>query len=261
MTPEVGQVNQNIAANSRTISPAVVVDFQIPAPPADWEVRLAESAASQLSGSLAKCSPTALVAELLRDLAQEQRSRISQNLNHWPEYAPQFLAREVARRLAAEQRRQDEAVAFIEARGQEALTFARTFFARPEDAEDAVAEADIKLWRGETVPKFYFRKLRQIILDKLKRRTKERELFEVTRSFDGPKIRKTDDLWECLNDLKHEEDEIRGAPAMDDPLTTLLWKGAVDDAIQKVKTDRRRRGVRSRGWWKDLMESRELSRK
>jgi DNA-directed RNA polymerase specialized sigma24 family protein len=231
------------------------------AAPEEWEVKLAKSTASRLADAIPNRLPAKLTHELLQALAQEHLARLSQNLNHWSEYAPAFLAREITRRLEAEKLRKEEATVFLETNREQTLMFARTFFADYEDAEDSAAEADIKLWLGETAPKFYYRKLKQIILNKLKRRKKERELFEVAESFDGPKIRKTSDLWECVNVLQPGEEDAQEVTGMDDPLLHLVHKETVKEAIQEVKTNRKRRGVRSRAWWRNLVASEQVSRK
>lgn len=227
-----------------------------------WEFCLAENTASDLAQILPENLAKGVLRELLGCLRKEKERRLLLNLNHWEQYAPAFLAQELKRRIDAERLRQEEAAAFIAKHHGEALTFARTFFSNPEDAEDAVAEADIKLWEGKTFPKVYFRKLRQIIINKLKRRKKEGELFEVTESFDGPKIRRTEDLWECVSTFHDRPDgEDDGTVGLDDPLLDLLHREAVEEGIRGVVSDRKRHSVMQRQWWKDLVAHRPRAAK
>ena len=100
MTPEIGQVNPHIAANSWTISPAVAVGvMDIPAVP--WVVPSAVSAApaevsweaalAQRSQEHAKAIPAGLkeiADQLLSRLRDKKKFRASRNLNHWRTMRP-----------------------------------------------------------------------------------------------------------------------------------------------------------------------------
>ena len=191
MTPEVGQVNQNIAANRWSAAPAAVaigIDASSAPPQVQtaaaephavetWELDLAEKAGASLSVTLPHKTSAELAEDLLELLALEQEARRSQNLNHWREYAPGYLdklVRSIANKEAWRRRKID---AFYKSDYPRALAIAEKALRSKEEAQDAVGEAFVRLITDGTRIEWFYRTLRHILVDRLRERGAEGQLF------------------------------------------------------------------------------------
>lgn len=128
-----------------------------------------------------------IVNDLLERLRKTRHLRELKGLNHWDEFAPEYVQR-VIDRFESLRRRRDEA--FYRENHARAMAFAVAYLRNREDAEDAVGEAYAKLLKGETEPALFMRALKQIILNRLKRAKIEGGLFvSLDRLMDDTRTR------------------------------------------------------------------------
>ncbi|MEK6536257.1 MAG: hypothetical protein AABZ63_02085, partial [Actinomycetota bacterium] len=167
MTPEIGQVNPHIAANSWTISPAVavgvmdipavpwVVPSAVSAAPAEesWEAALAQKVAKEHAKAIPGRTPKEIADQLLSRLRDKKKFRASRNLNHWPDYAPEYLMR-LARWMAQERKKQIET--FIQRNSTGAYTLSLAITDDSFRADWVVSETNLELWDGRLREELYF---------------------------------------------------------------------------------------------------------
>ena len=167
MTPEIGQVSQHNAANSRTISPAVAVGIMhVPAVPwvvpsavsaapagESWEAELAQKFAEEHAKAIPGRTPKEIADQLLSRLREKKKLRASQNLNHWPDYAPEYLMR-LVRWLSHERKKQIET--FIQRNSTGAYTLSLAITDDSFRADWVVSETNLELWDGRLREELYF---------------------------------------------------------------------------------------------------------
>lgn len=219
-----------------------------------WERALAESAVSRLNGSVPAPEKPQVVADLLARLQREKSSRSPAANRSWPEHARQTVRDLLAEVLASKRRAELET--FFRSVHEKALGVARKSLEREEDAQDAVADACLKILAGKSEPRHFFRVLRLTILDRLRSNYREAALF--IRPPDGGARTPS------MSEIGWSPDQFDAAPSESasrrleerDPFEILLHRAAVDEAVAEVQSDRRRRGVKSRAWWKKIVAAR-----
>ncbi len=148
---------------------------------------------------------------------------------------------------------------------EKALARAKKYL--PEaDAEDAVAETYLKLLRGKTQQKHFFRALKQSCLDRIRQKRREESFFEPMPESVSPKLLALSEVaWgpEGINTVPIEPSCTDSEDG--DFLARLIREEEVLEGMREVMSSRKRHSVRQRKWWKDLIEMRpealELLRK
>lgn len=180
-------------------------------------------------------TPEEIVDDLLARLQNVRRRRELSGLNHWTEFAPTYLQKLLARHEALRRRAIE---AFFCAEKSKAIGRAKSKLGNRSDAEDAVAEAFLKLFSGKADPKHFNRILRFICVDKLRARMNANKLFDQ-------------ELDAVAEEKMTGSPDWRGLPN-DNPLEALLCEEAIQEAIVVVKARWENRNIRRLGWWKDL---------
>lgn len=155
-----------------------------------------------------------------------------------PRVVEEFLAE-----VLAPSRRRAELEAFIKSVHDKALATARRALERDEDAQDALAEAYVKILTGKSSPKHFFRVLRLTILDRL--RAQYREAALIAESLEASQA----------------ETEGHEAPTgpLDtrDPLEVLIHREDLEEhhrMLAAAKRDPRWRYIKLRTWAAPLQE-------
>ncbi len=223
-----------------------------------WEAQLVHDAARRLDPPPQDLETAAQAA--LGRLVQEKERRLGRGLNHWETHA-QEIAERLLREVLEEDRRQKELAEFFLATREEALAFAKAFLDREEDAEDAVSEAFARLAAGKTQPANFFRTLKHVAVDRFRRLHREQDALGSGPTQPGGSPKPGGAQRDGVR-IEADDAEAREAPASQgnaDSLEILLKESLIEEAIQIVLTDRRRRGIKSRKWWKDLMKARGMA--
>ncbi|MBI4061425.1 MAG: hypothetical protein HY403_08355 [Elusimicrobia bacterium] len=179
-----------------------------------------------------------IVEDLLARLQSIRRRRELRGLNHWGEFAPTYLQRllvrhEVLRRRAVE--------AFFRVERDKAISRAESKLGNHAEAEDAVAEAFLKLLSGKAGPGHFNRVLRLVCIDRIRARMNAGKLFSRERDFE----------------IGADENSSNGPGCSSlsegDPLEIMLRDEAIREGIQKVQTDWKYRRARGKKWWRELI--------
>ena len=143
---------------------------------ASMDVTLAQKAAAFLGSALPQKSHEQIVNELLDRLQREKHDRESKGLNHWEEYAPQYLKKLVVRHRRA------SVAAFIAAEHDKAFDFVLRITREPDAAEAALGRTYVELLEGKTSEKFFYRALKLNARNEMRKRRLQHRRFE---SLDG----------------------------------------------------------------------------
>lgn len=196
-------------------------------------------------------APAKVVEELLARLARVKLRREARGLNHWEEYAPDYLHRLLARQ---ESRRRLSAECFIALRHAELLDFAQRMSRDPETAQRAVARVCFDLLAGKTRENVIFRALKQDVRNEMQKSRRDRRRMDsldalLTRRFtfdgDGTDLR----CEIAPEDFASPRSEDR------DPLDVLIARE--DEAerrsmLSQALSDPRWRYLKRRKWAKTL---------
>ena len=179
-----------------------------------------------------------IVEDLLARLQSIRRRRDLRGLNHWDKFAPTYLQRMLVRHEFLRRRAVEE---FFRAERVKAISRAESKLGNRSEAEDAVAEAFLKLFSGKAGPRHFNRVLRLVCIDRIRARMNAGKLFSSERDFE----------------IGGEEHVLSGpgysALSKGDPLDILLREEAIRDGIREVKTNWEHRRVRDLEWWKELV--------
>jgi hypothetical protein len=196
-------------------------------------------------------APAKVAEELLARLARVRLRREARGLNHWDEYAPDYLQRLLARQ---ESRRRRSAERFIAARHADLVDFAQRISRDPEIAQRAVARVCLDLLAGKTRENLIFRALKLDVRNEMQKSRRDRRRMDsldalLTRrfAFDGDGT-----------DLRCEiapEDFASSRPEDRDPLDILIAQE--DEAERRVMlaqalSDPRWRYLKRRKWAETL---------
>jgi hypothetical protein len=218
--------------------------------PVSTDVELAEKAASFLVSSLPQKTREQIVQELLSRLQQEKKSRELQGLNHWEEYAPQYLDRIVKRHDA---KRRAAIATFIAARHEEALQYAHRITANQDLAERVLGQTYVELLEGKTTLPYFFRALKLNARNAMTLLSIERRHFESLESSQMG-VRRDG------GDSEMDEESFTSPHAEDqDPLEILIQREEaatvqreIYEARQIAETDRRFWWIRQQKWAREL---------
>lgn len=150
---------------------AVILNV-VAADPANSDAVLARQAAALFIQP--GMTPQQIVDDFLIRLQKIRLQRELKGLNHWDEFAPAYLQKILDRFESRRRWRNEE---FYRENHSRAIAFARAYLKNLEDAEDAVSEAYVKLFSGETLPEHFMRVLKQIVLNRLTRSKIENRIF------------------------------------------------------------------------------------
>ena len=204
------------------------------------DTNLARKAAKSFIGNQAHESPEKIVNDLLERLQKVKRRRELKGLNHWEEYAPNYLQRLLRRRDALRLRAAEEFFR-VEQRTGKALARAESMLGNRAEAEDAVSEAYLALLTGKTRRAVFYRKLWQVCMDRIRARTIAAKLFSQR------------------HDLGiHGEEATASGPfshsiSDGDPLDIMLRQEEIEEGIREVQTKRKHRRSRKLIWWAELL--------
>lgn len=179
-----------------------------------------------------------IVEDLLERLQSIRRRRDLRGLNHWDEFAPTYLQRMLVRHEALRRRAVSE---FFRVERVKAISRAKSKLGNYAEAEDAVAEAFLKLFSGKAGPGHFNRVLRLVCVDRIRARMNAGKLFSRERDFEIG-----------------VEDHVSGGPgrgalSQGDPMDILLREEAIREGIRKVKTEREHRDILRLDWWNELI--------
>ncbi len=183
-------------------------------------------------------TPKQIVEDLLDRLSKIKLRRELRGLNHWEEFAPAYLQRMLVRHEVLRRRAVEE---FFRTERTKAIARAESKLGDRCEAEDAVAEAFLKLLSGKTGPGHFNRVLRLVCVDKIRARTNASKLFSRQRDL------QTHDE----NNRVHEAACTRLADG--DPLDFFIREEEIREGIREVKTDWRHRQTRDYQWWDELI--------
>lgn len=174
-----------------------------------------------------------IVEDLLARLQSIRRRRDLRGLNHWDEFAPTYLQRMLVRHEFLRRRAVEE---FFRVERVKAISRAESKLGNYAEAEDAVAEAFLKLFSGKAGPGHFNRVLRLVCIDRIRARMNAGKLFSRERDFEIG-----------------GEDRVSGGPgcgalSQGDPMDILLREEAIREGIRKVKTEREHRDVLRLDW-------------
>ena len=200
------------------------------------DLELARSAAASLRQP--HKTPKQIVEDLLDRLSKIKLRRELRGLNHWEEFAPTYLQRMLVRHEVLRQRAVEE---FFRTERTKAIARAESKLGDRSEAEDAVAEAFLKLLSGKTGPGHFNRVLRLVCVDRIRARMSAAKVFSRQRDL-----------------LAHDEDggayEAACTRLADgDPLDFLIREEEIREGIQEIKTDWRHRQTREYQWWGELI--------
>lgn len=187
-------------------------------------------------------TPQQITEDLLSRLGSVKRRREALGLNHWEEFAPGYLQQLAERH---ERLRLRAIEVFFRVHRGKALALARYWLGDPMEAEDAVAEAFLRLLSGKTGPSHFYRILRLICVDLL--RAKGSAAKVVSRRLDIP-VRGEDEA---------AFEPVCGEIAGGDPLEVLIRQEEIREGIGIVKKDWRRRWITQNDWWQELVSHHE----
>lgn len=179
-----------------------------------------------------------IVEDLLARLESIRRRRDLRGLNHWGEFAPTYLQRMLVRHEALRRRAVE---AFFRVERAKAISRAESKLGSHAEAEDAVAEAFLKLFSGKAGPGHFNRVLRLVCVDRIRARMNAGKLFSRERDFG------------LGGEDRVSNDPGSSALSEGDPLEILLREEAIREAIQEVKTNWEHRRVRDLQWWEELV--------
>ncbi len=267
MTPEIGQVNAHIAANSWTISPVVaigvmdipaapwVVPSAVSAAPAEesWDAALAQKIAMEHAKAIPGRTPKEIADQLLSRLREKKKFRASRNLNHWPDYAPEYLMR-LARWLAQERKKQIET--FIQRTSTGAYSLALAITEDSFRADWVVSETNLELWDGRLREELYFLGVKRNARNFMEKLAYEQERF---LPLEGGFVQEEADENEplAMDEACAEPGSTLGLET--DPVGTLIK--AEDDAeletqvslaMKLAGTSRKHRWILRKSWSKPL---------
>ena len=201
---------------------------------------LARKAAASFTRNQPQKSPEKIVNDLLERLQKVKRRRELKGLNHWEEYAPNYLQRLLVRREALRLRAVEEFIR-VEQRTGKALARAESMLGNRAEAEDAVGEAYLALLTGKTRRAVFYRKLWQVCMDRIRARAISAKLYSQR------------------HDLGiHGEEATASGPASyslsdGDPLDIMLRREAIEEGILKVQMEREFKDSRRTTWWNALL--------
>lgn len=252
MASEIGQVSQAVVVSSSV--PATVAlgvlevppapEFVVPAVTAEesWEAKLAGQVARVHATKIPGRTPKEIADELLARLLAKKQFRQVHNLNHWENYAPDYLLR-LARWMAHERKKAIEAFIQNNTVGAYSLAFAVT-----DDsfrADWVVSDTNLELWDGRLREEFYFLAIKRNALDFMEKLGYEEEHFPP---LEGGFVREGEDEDEPLR-----ADEIGAEPGAalgleTDPLGTLI-KQEDEAEIAKLLRVAKKIARKSRKYW------------
>lgn len=187
-------------------------------------------------------------------LAESVASRLNGSV---PASEPSHEVEAVLSEVLAQSRRRAELDAFFRSVHEKALGIARKSLEREEDAQDALGDAYAKILAGKSEPRHFFRVLRLTILDRLRSNYRDGALF-IRPADGGARAPSMSEIGWSPDVFEAPAAETRSLRLEDrDPLDILLQQAEVDEAVAEVQSDHRRRGVKSRDWWKQLVAARE----
>lgn len=183
-------------------------------------------------------TPKQIVEDLLDRLGNIKRRRELRGLNHWGEFAPTYLQRMLVRHEFLRRRAVEE---FFRVERVKAISQAKSKLGNYSEAEDAVAEAFLKLFSGKAGPGHFNRVLRLVCIDRIRARMNAGKLFSRERDFEIG-----------------GDDHVSGGPgcsdlSQGDPMDILLREEAIREGIREVKTEREHRDVLRLDWWNELI--------
>lgn len=236
MAPEIGRT-QEVAAET-------------------WEVELAAQAAVEHAADLPGIPAGQVAQELLARLVEKKRHRQAQNLDHWEEYAPEYLRRVLVWII---HRRRRAIEAFYKANHSRALAFAEAILKNSSEAQDAVSDTCAELLKGKTTPDHFFRALKANARNRLRRLAFELEKLEPIEKVVDPRHLPGEDRM-----AGGESEEFSLEPASlgledRDPLEILIQHEEEDELGKQIvwakrvaETDRRYWWIRQKKWGQKL---------
>lgn len=210
------------------------------------DIELAENAASALARSQPDKTPEKIVNDLLERLQKLRLRRELKGLNHWGEFAPNYLQKVLHRHEALRQRKVEE---FFRVERATAQARAERMLGDRCEAEDAVAEAFLKLSCGKVDFKHFYRVLRQICLDRIRARKRAAKLFVPQCDYG----KQGTASWDPDEDETAVAGPFQDVLASGDPLEILLRREAINEGIREIKAERKHRDVRRLQWWRELL--------
>ncbi len=263
---DIGRVVQDTAVN-RAAAPAVAVAAvdvsaiirgvlstarEVPAA-SGWEATLAQKVAEEHAKDIPGRTPKEVADQLLSRLLEKKKFRASQNLNHWPDYAPEYLMR-LVRWMAHERKKQIET--FIQSNSIGAFTLARAVTDDSFRADWIVSDTNLELWDGRLREELYFLAIKRNALNFMEKLGYEQEHFIP---LEGGFVQEDADEDEPLaaEEAGAEPGSTLGLET--DPLGTLI-KAEDEAALRKTiaiakkiaSADRKHWWIRQKHWGKAM---------
>jgi hypothetical protein len=226
--------------------------------PASIEAVLAEKSAAVLATSQPQKAREQIVNDLLERLRKEKSRRELKGINHWDQYAPQFLER-LVERLSA--RHRSAVSRFIRDNHEAALELAWRITRNWDLAERAVAQTYVELWEGKTGVQHFFRALKMNARDLLDRRNVRQSHFD---SLDGLLAHRRPAVAASGEECEDESDAMDFAsqrPDDQDPLDILIRQeeaGLYGRMVRSALADPRWRYIKRREWARPLAKCADL---
>jgi hypothetical protein len=247
------------AADKRAAFPSVAVVVDVPAAVSAalaeeiWEARLAATTADEHAKEIPGRTPAEIADQLLSRLLEKKKFRAAHNLNHWPNYAPEYLMR-LVRWLAHERKKQIEA--FIQRNSTAGYTLALAVTDNPSHADWIVSDTNLELWDGRLREECYLLGIKGNARNFMEKLANDEKHF---LPLEGGFVQEGADEDEPL-----AADEAAAEPGSalglkTDPLGTLIkaeddaeLAAQVAQAIAIARTDRKYWWIRQKMWGKAL---------
>lgn len=147
----------------------------------------------------------------------------------------------------------EEFAAFFRANHEKAIAFAKAILKDENEAQDVVARTYLKLLRGKTGVRHFFRSLKQTCLDRIRELKREGKLFTSIKESVSPKFVSLSEVaWGpegidtvSIEPVSHYKDDRN-------PLDILVHKEEIEDGIRRVRTTSRHRWIKQLQWWDAL---------
>lgn len=258
MASEIGAVAQHPAAGQQAVSVVVSnlavpsIDPAIAAVPS-WEAALADKIARDHAKDIPGRTPREIADALLARLLEKKAFRGARNLNHWPQYAPEYLVR-LARWMAHERKKEIEL--FIQRSSVGAYSLALAVTDDSFRADWIVSDTNLELWDGRLREEFYFLAVKRNALDFMEKLGRELETFEA---LEGSFVQEAEDEDEPLSpdEPGPEPGTVLGQEA--DPPGTLIqaaedadFEEQVSQAMKIARSSRKYWWIRQKRWGKAL---------
>jgi hypothetical protein len=220
---------------------------------ANWEAWLVKKVAKEHAKEIPGRTPEEIADLLFSRMLEKKKFRIRQNLNHWPNYAPEYLTR-LVRWLA--HKRKKEIETFIQKNPIGAYTLALAITENSLRADWVVSETNLEVWDGRLREELYFLGIKRNARNLMQKLAYKEEHF---LPLEGGFVQEEADENEPLaaDESYAEPGSTMGQES--DPLGTLIKaeeKTELEAQIAQAKiiasTDRKYWWIRQKKWAKAL---------